>query len=75
MLWFVQDRLDLIIEKRHLQVQTEQLEAKLSEKTKDKRSELLERCARAGLKERNIKNGKHQNKFGCGYAKTTRTWS
>lgn len=55
MLWFVQDRLDLIIEKRQLQVQTEQLEAKLSEKTKDKRSELLERCARAGLKERNIK--------------------
>jgi len=55
MLWFIQDRLDLIANKKELELLTQELETKLNEKPKDKRTELLEKCAKAGLKERNIK--------------------
>ena len=54
-LWFIQDRLDLIAEKNKLVQQSIDLLAQLKSQEKDATTILLERCAIAGINERNTK--------------------
>lgn len=55
MLWFIQDRLDLINAKKILEEQASVLIEKLSAQEKDAKTILLEKCAAAKINERNTK--------------------